>query len=406
MDILWKYNLSTDYLNKRKKVFSTLNLQEVAALKASENAEQVAQDFDRIYLKLLRLIKYSTAKNEAEKSEIETHTNNLIKKLLNYLRQKPLQNKIAYEQKAFFQDICVFVNFFVNDSYLSAVHNNIPRTSLWEFSEKSMWNQLFQVFYARNRWNEWICEWWSCSYWTILLYNFFNKLKEAWLDLKISFYRYKNLEDNVIEFPTQRHSWLIINFQWKDYMVDRDWIIYDTNKSIIRDLQPYIDISAKRNESENVKLFENFKYENRRQTDSIIFFDDMDSFIQHCSKYPEHYRFSCYAQNDENHVENIDFEFGDCTFWLKWVEYYIQDNDIHMNNLIKSIIKKTYIKQIGDKYEMVTDKDREMLKKYFNLIKWKVDLNKIHEKLISLWQRKSILVEDIDWKKSVKLIKN
>ena len=83
------------------------------------------------------------------------------------------------ESKYFFGDICHFINGFVDDTYLSAVYNSIPRTSLLEFSKKSVWNQLFQVFYARNWWNEWICEWWSCSYWTILLYNFFNKLKEG-----------------------------------------------------------------------------------------------------------------------------------------------------------------------------------------------------------------------------------
>lgn len=127
-----------ELIKKRKKVFSTLNLEEVAALKASENAEQVAQDFDRIFLKLCRLIKYSTAKNESEKSEIEKQTNNLIRKFTNYLSKKTLDKKMEYEQKAFFDDVCSFINFFVDDTYLSVVHNSLPKTSLADFNKKSV----------------------------------------------------------------------------------------------------------------------------------------------------------------------------------------------------------------------------------------------------------------------------
>lgn len=388
-------------IQKRKKVFSTLNMEEVEALKASENAEWVAKEFDRIILKLLRLIQYSTDKDNAEKTKLEQDTNNLIKRLLNRWKYKELTEKMDNVQKYFFEDICNFVNFFVDDSYLSAVHNNIPTTSLSEFSEKSIWNQIFQNFYARNRWNEGICEWWSCSYRAILLYNFFNKLKEAWLDMKISFYRYKKLDDKSVPFPTQRHSWLIINFQWVDYMVDRDGVIYDNKKTIVRELQPYIDIASKSYESKDVQLFENFKYENRKETDSVIFFDDLNNFIQHCEKYPEHIRVAFYAQSPDNSgVENINFEFWNSSFGLWSVEYYLKDNDLPMNNLIKNLIKKVFVKRTEDKFEEVTAEDREKLRKYFSLIKDKVDLNKLHEKFTSWAARKAELC-DFNWSTNV-----
>jgi hypothetical protein len=66
-------------------------------------------------------------------------------------------------------------------------------------------------------------EGWSCSYWTVLLYNFFNKLKEAWLDLDIKLFRYKNLDDKIVGKPMMRHSWLIVKFQWEEYFVDHEW---------------------------------------------------------------------------------------------------------------------------------------------------------------------------------------
>jgi hypothetical protein len=98
----------------------------------------VAKEFDRIFLKLLRLIKYSTDKNNAELSEVEKQTNNLIKKFTNYIDKKRLDKKITYEQKAFFDDICCFINFFVDDTYLSTVHNSIPKISYENYNEKTV----------------------------------------------------------------------------------------------------------------------------------------------------------------------------------------------------------------------------------------------------------------------------
>jgi hypothetical protein len=71
---------------KRIKNFSRLNLEEVDVLKSSNDPEYIAKEFDRIFLKLQRLISYSNNKNNAIKSEIEAGTNNLIKKFLNYLK--------------------------------------------------------------------------------------------------------------------------------------------------------------------------------------------------------------------------------------------------------------------------------------------------------------------------------
>ena len=125
---------------KRREVFSTLNSEEVAALKASENAEWLAKEFDRIILKLLRLIKNSTNKNNVELSKLDQDTNCLVQKFLNYYKNKLLTKKMENESKYFFGDICHFINGFVDDTYLSAVYNSIPRTSLLEFSKKSVWN--------------------------------------------------------------------------------------------------------------------------------------------------------------------------------------------------------------------------------------------------------------------------
>ena len=73
-------------IKKRNKYFSTLNLEEVAVLKSSENAEYIAKEFDKIFLKLQRLISYSTLRNNSEKNKLEEDTNNLLKKFVNYIK--------------------------------------------------------------------------------------------------------------------------------------------------------------------------------------------------------------------------------------------------------------------------------------------------------------------------------
>ena len=380
-------------------------------MSAWENAEQVAKAFDEIFLKLLRLIKYSTNKNNTAKSEIENQTDNLLRKLSKFLRQKPLDEKVQldekmkYEQKAFFEDICSFVNQFVINKDLSDVHNSIPRTSLQDFSKKSVWNQLFQNMYARDWWMEWSAEWWSCSYWTILLHNFFNKLKEAWLDLNITFFRYKNLDDNILwDFETLRHSWLVVNFQWEDYMVDHDWLIYDDELSIVRPLSTYINNAHIPNNPKERDFFESFK--NKKDTNLTKFFDNKDEFIQHCQEYPEKYKLSLYVKSpDKEKAEKINFIFWKHNFWLEingtMHEFYLKDNKLQFNNFTKNLIKNVFAKRVGGKFIQVTEEDREMLRKYFSFVKSKINTDTLYKHYTSWGERK---VEELNFNGATRLI--
>ena len=191
---------------KRKKTFSKLNLEEVDVLHSSDDAEFLAKEFDRIFLKLLRLIKYSQDRNNQTKSEIDQNTRNLLKKFWNFIKNKAINLKKKNEQESFFNDFCYFINFLEWDSYFTKIHNSIPHTSLEEYLDWSVWKQFFHNTYGRERWLDKSCEWWSCSYRTILLYNIFNKLKEAGIEMDIKFYRYKNLNDEILKSPTMRHS--------------------------------------------------------------------------------------------------------------------------------------------------------------------------------------------------------
>ena len=415
--------------NKRNKTFHTLNMEEVNILKSSQDSELIAKEFDRIFLKLQRIISYSTNKNNEAKSQVEADTNNLLKKFVNYIKWKTLPRKIREEQDCFFFDICRFINFIDWDSYFTKIHNSLPKTTLNQFKDKTIWEQFFQMTY----WREWPFEsrpdWWNCTYWTLLHYNFFKKLKEAWLDLEIKFFRYKNLDDRIVHFPSMRHTWLIVTFQWKDYLVDKDWIqIPWWEGPIVRKLDPYIGIAQEAKNEAVQNFFENFRHENMKETDKIIFFDNVEDFISHVEKYPSYKRVIFYKKNWEN--EKVDH----MVFWLMkncinisindtTYSYYLQDNLLKRNDFPKNIAKHLRFAQDSTWVHPITEEERQQFKERFDLIKDKIDINNLYNHLTewekwhsgmtnALWKDKVIIIPDklysditkwnIEWIKFIK----
>lgn len=396
---------------KRNKNFSTLNLEEVAVLKSSEDAEHIAKEFDRIFLKLQRLISYSTRKNNSLKNDLEEDTNNLLKKFLNYLKLKALPRKIKDEQHAFFYDICWFINFFDGDTYFTKIHNGFPKTTLREYNDKSISEQFFQMSYWREWWIKWMPEWWSCSYWTVLLYNFFNKLKEAWLDMDIKFFRFKKLDNTIIDFPAMRHSWLIINFQWEDYFVDHEWIqIWWNEEPIIRKLQPYIDLSNNIPKYKKAAdFFENFKHWNMEETDQVIFFDNVSDFISHYEENPGYQRVAFYVNRWENKMpDKINFEFVNNWIWIAvnwhWHVYYLNDNKINKSWFPWNIIDKIAYEKDSSWVHKITKEGKELFREFFDAIKDKINADWLYQNYTSNWKWKNIIA-DYWWKNGVYMLK-
>lgn len=391
---------------KRVKTFSRLNLEEVDVLKSSDNSEYIAKEFDRIFLKLQRLISHSNNKNNAIKSEIEAGTNNLIKKFLNYLKWKTLPRKISDEQWTFFYDICTFINFFDWDTYFSKIHNSIPKTSIREFNEKSIWDQFFQMSYWREWWLKWMPEWWNCTYRTLLLYNFFNKLKEAGLDLDIKLFRYKNLDDTIVNFPSMRHSWLIVTFQWEDYFVDHEGIQIDwTREPIARKLQPYVDIAKAGKNEEIEKLFENFKHENMQETDKVIFFDNTEDFLKHVEEYPSYQRVIFYLPRWEwEKPDKINYEFGRNCVWIAvnwhWHTYYLKDNNISKENFPANIVNKLAYEKDKDWTHPITEQSKRMFRDFFSMITDKINIDRLYDNFTANEKWESVIV-DFMWKQEV-----
>lgn len=71
---------------KRIKNFSRLNNEEVDVLRSSDNPEYLSKEFDRIFLKLQRLISYSLKKNQDKLNHLDEDSENILTKLLNKVK--------------------------------------------------------------------------------------------------------------------------------------------------------------------------------------------------------------------------------------------------------------------------------------------------------------------------------
>lgn len=394
---------------KRYKHFHKLNMEEVNALRSSENAEYLAGEFDKIFLKIQRLISYSINKNRNERSRLEEDTNNLHRKFSNYIKWKVLERQWKDIQRIIFNDICWFINFFDGDSYFSRVHNSIAKTTLNEYNDKTIWEQFFQTSYWRW-WENWMAEGWSCSYWTVLLYNFFNKLKEAGLDLDIKLFRYKNLKDKIVDFPSMRHSWLIVTFQWEDYFVDHEGIqLGGKNEPIARKVQPYVDMAKEKLKDENVAdFFENFKHENMKESDKVIFFDSVNDLISHVEEFPEYQRICFYRKReDSERPDRLDYEF--IKNWI-WVAingsrniFYLWDNNISKKWFPENIIVKITLKKDESWYHRITEEDREQFRNFFHLISDKINTEWLYNNFTS-WKKWTSELVDFFWNNTVLMI--
>lgn len=371
---------------KRRKFFSSFNHEIVDLLYSSDNPEYLAKKFDKFFLKLLRLIKYSNDRNRENESELSQDTNNLLMRFLNFIRNytknKAIQWKIANEQKYFFNDIREFLNAFQTDTYFTKVHNSIWPTSLEEYKDKSIGEEMFQNVYGRERWLENSCEGGSCSYRTVLLYKFFEKLKEAWLDIDIKIYRFKNLEDMILGNPSWRHCGLAVNFQWKDYLVGCEWIFWTDDWKMIKSINHYIDTYD--DDGSGKEVLKNFKKWKQKETGQTIFFDNINEFLKHVDEFPEYKKISLYVKIDDRVFPvKFDYTFSDNGVRIglddRKKDYILSDNELSKEDFIKNFMEKIWI--IRDTYWLhyITEHERNDLKMYMNIVKDKIDTDKLHQ---------------------------
>ena len=364
----------------------------------------------RIIIKLLKYLKFLDYKQ---------NINPGVSIISRYINKKLIDKIYIMKQSEFFKWICDYLNALIDDPYCTKIHNSFPKTSLKDYSKLSIWNQIFHNIYPQHLWYSQSCDWWGCSYWTILFYHVFDTLRSAWFDIKISFFRFKWVWEHV-GIPNLRHSWLIINFQWIDYLVDYEWLnlnfFWTNNEKCVKSIselqeciRQYGEIFSRIDPKEleeiskywklkeykqwEEKWFDNLKFWWNRNSveDEVSFFDNIDDFVKNTSdvRWANKFVFYYEDETDKNlYHYTIIFEK-----WSLFVEKKLKDvvqqriqfllnQDMIIDNRknILDILSCNIVYKLQDSQVLsCTMKDFDELKKILWLLSNKVDLNYLKE---------------------------
>ena len=228
----------------------------------------------------------------------------IINKSFKLISKNDLKNPEI--QKKIFEQIIKFLNDLFWKIDAKKFYNNIPKTNIQKYSEKSLWEELMHNIYWKNRQTFYINEvWgWDCYYRTILFKKFFDKLTKMWMNIQSNIFLY-NLD-------SWWHAWVIVSFQDQDYIVDIWWIpaTFWLTAVSIEDLNR-LTVS---------KSFDNFSREkiNKHKEATkrnpkkrwLMFFSDTNDFISMISEKNDHSATIEFNPNlDWEWSKNVKFEF-------------------------------------------------------------------------------------------------
>jgi len=292
----------------------------------------------------------------------------------------------------------LIINSF--ESCVLGINNSIPKTPLDKYKNLTVWEQLFHNGYIGDLWQD--CEWWDHSYWTIFFYHIFEDLRKSWLDIDVKIFRFKKANTRMMEMDMGRYSWLIIKYKGKNYLIDswRIYLLHEWLWKIAKSIDSFKTIMNNETFSRRVGEHDKFLLETLnhcKENEEINFFNNIDDFLNDISIHPEPPHISLYIDSNNNpcvlsfdkntpHVKReskISFDFtstwiiltnGNCE-----VEYVLQSFEIDENDFINDFVKKSKVRRSST----IKWKDETYrigyLKKYLDIIKDKINVNKLCE---------------------------
>lgn len=258
---------------------------------------------------------YSIFCNSGDKEVAAEEIDKIFKKFLRFINYINQTNKETFEakQEKIFRDICTFINSLDNNhEFFRKIYNSIPNITQNDYSKQTIWKQLLQSIYPhnlnlRNAWDGV-----SCSYRTIMLYDFFMQLKEAWLNIEVILFRFNELDVKFLWFPNMRHSWILIKFQWKNYIADFSWIALNNWWGMVSSIDEMMERSE-----ELKKELSFFLFWNQKNSDKVTFFNDKEGFLKHIENFPEYQRISFRVLAKNNNFLKISLDFYEQEIVLK-----------------------------------------------------------------------------------------
>ncbi len=322
----------------------------------SDNSEEKRNIYkDRFCKDLMNALFYPKSSQD-----VITWIDDICTKLRRFvMNQSKIQDNEEFQKKIFI-DVAMFLNALNSNFQVRKLHSTISKTSIDEYKNMTLWEQFYNNAYEQHRDFEYDCKWWSCSNWTLTLYEFFNSLKEAWLDIAISMYRLKDTDDNFVWVRSMRHSWLVINFRGVDYMIDYEWIndvfswcLIQSVEGLKKDIKSiWITWTEKLNDLKRINWEKNTSRDNNNSM--LVHFDDVDCFIKDVKEYPELRKISFITYELKAwEPTRLDYQFFNWGVYIEVDDYqrvFVLKKDV---NLKKD--KNWFMKSLVDNVEVVKD---------------------------------------------------
>lgn len=374
--------------------------------KIPENWEQPYRDWhtNRFLFQLMK-----TLNSPKSQEDVSEWIDKIVSNLQEFIEKRAKNIHSSPEfQKQTFEDVCAFLNSLTHNFKIKKFHNSIPKTTLKDYKNKTIWEQFIHNAYKYDWEFDTDCKGWNCSYWTISLFQFFKALKKAGLNIDIKIFRFKNMYDNFAWILSLRHSWLIINFDGKDYLCDYDGLnfVYGEWNSMIQpldDLRDQIAIYATAlamEENQNTasskiwktidvnaidefdNKFQEIQHSRSETYTKSLFFNSEDHFIKDVEKYPWPQRVMFYSPiPKDGEYPKIEIEF------LPWGINFLTNStnetlyalkedavlDPNPENFFQSLVSQLKYVKIGETIREIREEEQDYL--LTNLEAIKNDLN-------------------------------
>jgi len=312
--------------------------------------------------------------------------NSIIKKSFKLISKNDLRNQEI--QKEIFRQIIKFLNDLFLKIDAKKFYNNIPKTDIQKYSEKSLWEEFIHNIYWKNRQTFYINEvwWWDCYYWAILFKKFFEELAKWWLNIQSDIFLY--------DLDSWWHAWVIVTFQDQDYIIDIWWIAatFWLTAVSLKDL----------NKLTVTKAYDNFsrkKINKQKQTSKriskkkwLIFFSDINDFISKISEKNNHSATIEFNPDlDWGWSKNVKFEFYPDKICLtidnvQHIFSYKKDkkaqNNIHDEKFLDYFIWQIKYLSSNNKTTnqiFISSWKKSTFTKYLNLIREKISIQKLRK---------------------------
>ena len=318
--------------------------------------------------------------------DITGNIDNIFKKFLKLVSISDLQDSKI--QKLIFDQIFEFLNSLFSKIDIKKFYNNIPKTDIKHYDEKTVWQMFLHNIYWKERklfYRDEV-EWGSCSYWTILFKHFFEELEKKWMDIQTDIFFYPVNDKTWGRW----HSGVIVTFQGKDYLID----FWGFNSHFENEIIEDINVLNKKYEANSFNCFKRKNIEKYYKTkwkkdEKLMFFPDTWTFT------------SRWIQRGRNNATielkpNLDFEGSKnvkVSFYPNRIILNIQDKEITFlldERRIKSnqsisdenifdLLLSSITRQTSASTALEYKNNKQELEKYLSLVWSKINIQNLRK---------------------------